>query len=197
MSTWNCLAPTFIDGSPAPPNTDPRTIQWVYGEDSGGTLQNTIGQALGSFSPVIIGGVNNTVRTVNGYIQPIISPPLYKGELSQTIFIPATCRAGEYYDVYLRDWNKCNVYGVDLPVFTTIRILVVASPGLPTDPSKSICFVMSQHLPLRMVFRPVPLLHGMPIQIKQVCSLQDNLYSGNCIAWNIHLLCCRRWKYSR
>src|ERR1035437_1912419 len=143
MSTWNCLAPTFIDGSPAPANTDPRTIQWVYGQDNGGTLQNTIGQALGVFNPVVIGGVNNTVRTINGYIQPVISPPLYKGELSQTIFIPATCRVGEYYDVYLRNWSKCNPYlgGLgDPPVFTQIRILVVASPPAPTAPNRTICF---------------------------------------------------------
>src|ERR1035437_1145092 len=143
MSTWNCLAPTFIDGSPAPANTDPRTIQWVYGQDNGGTLQNTIGQALGVFNPVVIGGVNNTVRTINGYIQPVISPPLYKGELSQTIFIPATCRVGEYYDVYLRNWSKCNPYlgGLgDPPVFTQIRSLVVASPPAPTAPNRTICF---------------------------------------------------------
>src|SRR5690606_4707604 len=82
----------------------------------------------------------NTVRTVNGYEQPVITPATYQGELSQVIAIPATCRVGEYYDVYLRNWNKCNVYGVDPPVFTQIRILVVAAPALPIAPDKTICY---------------------------------------------------------
>jgi hypothetical protein len=141
MSTWNCQNPTFIDGTPAPPNDEPRTIQWVYGMDNGGALMNTIGQTLGVFTPVVIGGATNTVRTINGYAQlPVITPATYQGELSQTIQIPATCRAGEYYDVYLRNWNKCNVFGIDPAVFTSIRILVVASPAPPVAPGRTICF---------------------------------------------------------
>ncbi|HUX56309.1 MAG TPA: hypothetical protein VMV77_05005, partial [Bacteroidales bacterium] len=141
ISTWNCQNP-LIGGLPAPKNDAPRTVQWVYGQDDGGTLQNTIGLALGVFDPVVIGGVNNTVRTINGYEEPIITPAAYQGELSQTIEIPATCRVGEYYDVYLRNWNKCNPYSGgfgDPAEFTKIRILVIASPSPPVASDKTIC----------------------------------------------------------
>ena len=132
MSTWNCQNPV-LGGLPWPPakNTSDRTIQWLYGIDNGGVLQNTIGQTLGITPNVVIGGVNNAIRTIQGYTQPVIAPAAYQGELSQTILIPATCRAGEIFNVYLRNWNKCNVYGVDLTVFTQIQIMVVAAPAAP------------------------------------------------------------------
>ena len=140
MSTWNCQNPV-LGGLPWPlaRNTSDRTIQWLYGIDNGGVLQNTIGQTLGLTPNVVIGGANNAIRTIQGYTQPIIAPAAYQGELSQTILIPATCRAGEIFNVYLRNWNKCNVYGIDPPVFTQIQILVVAAPGLPVASNKIIC----------------------------------------------------------
>ena len=156
MSIWDCQAPTFIDGSPAPPNTDPRTIQWLYGIDDGGTLQNTIGQTLGLTPNVVIGGANNAIRTIQGYTQPIISPAKYQGELSQTILIPAACRAGEIFNVYLRNWNKCNVYGVDAPVVTQIQILVVAAPALPIAPDVNLCFTNNPALSV------LTAAHGIP-----------------------------------
>ena len=61
ISDWNCQNPTFPDGTPAPPNDEPRTIQWVYGEDNGGGIQNTIGTTLGTLAPVIIGGDRKSV----------------------------------------------------------------------------------------------------------------------------------------
>src|ERR1035437_176091 len=140
MSTWDCQNPTYINGAPAPANTDPRTVQWLYGIDDGGVLQNTIGQTLGLTPNVVIGGANNAIRTIQGYTQPIITPATYQGELSQTILIPASCRAGEIFNVYLRNWNKCSIYGVDAPVVTQIQILVVASPPAPTVANRTICF---------------------------------------------------------
>ncbi len=140
ISDWNCQDPTFPDGTPAPPNDEPRTIQWVYGEDDGGGIQNTIGTTLGTLAPVIIGGAN-PATTANGYEQlPVIGPITATGQLSQTILIPDDCRAAEYFDVYLRNWNKCNPYPADPPVFTHIRILVVDAPDAPTAPSRTICF---------------------------------------------------------
>ncbi|MFZ2339142.1 MAG: PKD-like domain-containing protein [Bacteroidales bacterium] len=140
ISDWNCQNPTFPDGTPAPPNDEPRTIQWVYGEDNGGGIQNTIGTTLGTLAPVIIGGAN-PATTVNGYEQlPVIGPITATGQLSQTILIPEDCRAGEYFDVYLRNWNKCNPYPADPPVFEHIRILVVDAPDAPTAPDRTICF---------------------------------------------------------
>lgn len=170
MSTWDCQAPTYIDGSPAPANTDPRTIQWLYGIDDGGVLQNTIGQTLGLLPPVVIGGTNNAIRTVQGYTQPAITPATYQGELSQTILVPATCRAGEIFNVYLRNWNKCNVFGVDPPVVTQIQILVVAAPALPLASNVNLCFTgnpVYQFLQLHMEYQLVTFLTGMLIQIKQ------------------------------
>ena len=140
ISDWNCQNPTFPDGTPAPPNDEPRTIQWVYGEDDGGGIQNTIGTISGTLAPVIIGGAN-PATTANGYEQlPVIGPITATGQLSQTILIPEDCRAGEYFDVYLRNWNKCNPYPTDDPVFTHIRILVVDAPDAPTVPDRTICF---------------------------------------------------------
>jgi hypothetical protein len=140
MSTWDCQNPTFLDLTPAPANNSIRTVQWVYGMDNSETVSaNTIGSTLNLPDPVVIGGTNNVTRALPGYDQAPISPATYQGELSQTIFIPATCRAGEYFDVYLRNWNKCNVFGLDPAVFTTIRILVVASPAPPTVTDRTIC----------------------------------------------------------
>ena len=142
MSTWNCQNPIWLDLSPAPANIDPRTVQWLYGVNDAGTFvgENTIGQTIGSPTPVVVGGVNNVVRGTNGYTPAAIYPATYQGELSQTITIPATCRVGEYFNVYLRNWNKCNVYGVDAPMVTTIQIQVVASPSPPIAPSRIVCF---------------------------------------------------------
>ena len=140
ISDWNCQDPTFPDGTPAPPNDEPRTIQWVYGEDNTGAIRNTIGTITGTLAPVIIGG-SNPATTANGYEQlPVIGPITATGQLSQTILIPEDCRAGEYFDVYLRNWNKCNPYPADPPVFTHIRILVVDAPDAPTVPDRTICF---------------------------------------------------------
>jgi hypothetical protein len=144
ISTWNCQSPTWLDLSPAPHNDAPRTIQWIYGENSGGAVQNTIGTAMGTgiTDPVVIDGVHNAT-TVDGYVGDAVIDITSIGELSKAIVIPATCRDGEYFDVYLRNWNKCNPYlggAGDPPVITHIRILVVAAPALPIAPSRTICF---------------------------------------------------------
>ncbi len=147
MSTWNCQAPKWLDGSDAPANTDPRTIQWLYGIDDGGILQNTIGLVSSTTPQVYIGGmVNYAQRTVQGYAQPVITPAPYQGSVSQSILIPATCRAGEYFNVYLRNWNKCNPYPSDPPLWTQIQILVVAAPSAPTISNVSVCNTGSQKL---------------------------------------------------
>ena len=139
ISDWNCQDPRYPDGTPGTPNDEPRTIQWVYGEDHGGAIRNTIGTTLGTLAPVIIGG-SNTATTANGYEQlPVIGPITSTGQLSREIVIPADCRANEYFDVYLRNWNKCNPYPTDQPVFTHIRILVVEAPPAPTISVPPIC----------------------------------------------------------
>jgi len=141
MSTWNCLDPTWNNSDPAPPNDDPRPIQWLYGVNNAGGFvgENTIGQVLNDFTPVNVGG-NDVVRNSNGYIQPVISPAAYQGELSQAIIIPSTCRAGEWFNVYLRNWNKCNPYPSDPPEWTMIQIRVVAAPAPPDVTNRTICF---------------------------------------------------------
>ena len=62
--------------------------------------------------------------------------------------IPATCRANEYFDVYLLNWNKCNPYGIFDPVaghnydpvITHVRIKVVAAPAIPNASDVTLCF---------------------------------------------------------
>ena len=115
-----------------------------------------LGRHLVLFTPVVMGGVNQAIRTIQGYTQPVITPAAYQGELSQTILIPATCRVGEIFNVYLRNWNKCNVYGVDPPVFTQIQILVVAAPALPIAPDVNLCFTGNPALSVLTAAHGVP-----------------------------------------
>ena len=90
--------------------------------------------------PPLLSEVQIPATTVNGYEQlPVIGPITATGQLSQTILIPADCRKDEYFDIYLRNWNKCNPYPADPPVFTHIRILVVAAPAPPVAPDVNVC----------------------------------------------------------
>ena len=139
-STWNCQDPIWPDNSPAPRNDAPRTIQWIYGEDNAGSVFNTIGTTLNPASPdpvLIDGGFSATVS--NGYIGAPVVNITATGQLSKSFIIPASCREGEYFDVYLLNWNKCNPYPADAPVYTHIRVLVVAAPGLPVASDRFIC----------------------------------------------------------
>jgi hypothetical protein len=136
-STWNCQPPIPIPGTP---NIDPRTIQWIYGEDNDGIVMNTIGTTVNPSAPapVIIDGTHYA-SNLDGYTGDPIIGITSTGQLSKEIVIPPSCRKDEYFEVYLRNWNKCNPYGIDQPVFTKIRIEVVGAPGLPIAPDKTIC----------------------------------------------------------
>ncbi len=139
-STWNCQNPIWPDNSPAPKNDAPRTIQWIYGEDNGGSVINTIGTTLNPASPdpvLIDGGFSATIS--NGYVDAPVVNITSTGQLSRRFIIPASCREGEYFDVYLLNWNKCNPYPTDAPVYTHIRVLVVGAPGLPVASDRFIC----------------------------------------------------------
>ena len=107
ISTWNCQNPTVpppIDPN-AYDNDSPRTIQFVYGETPAGAVMNTI------TGNVLIGG-SHVANGSDGYVGPVIGPlnPPNPNTLSEVITIPATCKAGERFYVYLKDWNKCNPF---------------------------------------------------------------------------------------
>jgi len=138
-SIWNCQPPVPIPGTP---NNVARTLQWVYGADDGLAVQNTIGTAMGTgvSDPVMISAIN-PATTLAGYVGAILPGITSIGQVSEEITIPASCRVNEYFDVYLRNWNKCNPYGGPYPeVYTHIRILVIASPSPPVAPNRTICF---------------------------------------------------------
>ena len=128
-STWDCQNPVLPGGLTPVPNTDPRNIEWLYGRDPSGTIFNTI------TGPINISMLGSAPRT-SGRISPV---PYGSSSLSQAITIPATARAGEYFRVYLKNWNKCNWADPEF-VSTYIDIQVVPSPPPPTVSNKSICF---------------------------------------------------------
>ena len=80
-STWDCQNPVLPGGLTPVPNTDPRNIEWTYGEDPTGAITNTITGA------VAIAGLGNA-PVASGRLSPIPAP----GTLSQAITIPATCQ---------------------------------------------------------------------------------------------------------
>ena len=47
--------------------------------------------------------------------------------------------AGQYFRVYLKNWNKCNWTDPEY-VNTFVDIIVIAAPPAPTAPSRTICF---------------------------------------------------------
>ena len=131
ISTWNCQSPTVPP--PLNPsdydNESPRTIQFVYGETPAGAVMNTI------TGNVLIAGTN-IANGGNGYVGPVQGPlsPPNPNTLTDVITIPATCKAGERFYVYLKDWNKCNPYidqNLDY-VSEDFIIEVIDAPPAPT-----------------------------------------------------------------
>ena len=128
-STWNCQNPVVPGGLLAVPNTDPRNIEWLYGRDPVGAITNTITGA------VSIATLGNAPRT-SGRISPV---PYGPSSLSKAITIPATCQAGEYFRVYLKNWNKCNWPDPEY-VFTFVDINIITTPPAPTFGNTIFCF---------------------------------------------------------
>jgi gliding motility-associated-like protein len=127
-STWNCQNPVLPGGLIPVPNSDPRQIEWLYGRDPSGNTYNTI---TGNVAIVTLG----IAPLTSGRISPF---PYGPNSLSHEIIIPATARAGEYFRVYLKNWNKCNWADPDY-VSTYVDIEVVATPPSPTAPSSVVC----------------------------------------------------------
>lgn len=127
-STWNCQNPVLPGGLIPVPNSDPRNIEWLYGRDPSGGIFNTI---TGTVSIATLGNAPQ----ISGRITP---SPYGSSSLSQAITIPATCQPGQYFRVYLKNWNKCNWADPDY-VNTYVDIQVVASPAGPTAPSRVVC----------------------------------------------------------
>lgn len=137
ISTWNCQNPVVPAPLTAIPNSSNRFIQFVYGETPAGAIMNTI------TGDVYIGGVN-VANLSNGYVGPVTGPlpPPNPNTLSELITIPATCKAGERFYVYLKYWNKCNPFvdeNLDY-VDDFFIIQVVSSPAPPTVTSPTYCY---------------------------------------------------------
>ena len=139
-STWNCQSPVLPGGITAIPNTDQRNIEWLYGLDPSGAAQSTITGA------VAIASLGNAPAT-SGRMVP---SPYGSNSLSQEITIPATAQAGQYFRVYLKNWNKCNPNDADF-VSTYIDIEVVAAPDPPEIDSKTYCLADAKILTVKNV----------------------------------------------
>jgi PKD-like domain/PKD domain/CHU_C Type IX secretion signal domain/Ig-like domain CHU_C associated len=128
-SKWDCLNPTLPVGFSPIANTSPRNLEWLYGQDPTGAITNNITGTV-----AIGGGLGNAPATSTR-----ISPSPYgPSSLSQTITIPATAVAGQYFRVYLKNWNKCNWTDPEY-ASTYIDIQVMSAPPAPTAPNKGIC----------------------------------------------------------
>lgn len=128
-SVWNCQNPVLPGGLTPVPNSDPRNIEWLYGRDPSGAIYNTI---TGSVTIATLGNAPQS----SGRMLPT---PYGPSSLSQAITIPATCKAGEYFRVWLKNWNKCNWADPDF-VSAYVDVNVVAVPPAPAAPDKTICF---------------------------------------------------------
>ncbi|MFZ2339144.1 MAG: PKD domain-containing protein [Bacteroidales bacterium] len=127
-STWNCQSPVLPGGLTPVPNLDTRNIEWLYGRDPAGVVYNTI---TGTVNIASLG----SAPQFSGRMVP---SPYSSNSLSQAITIPATARAGQYFRVYLKNWNKCN-WGDPEFVSTYVDIEVVAAPPAPTAPNLRVC----------------------------------------------------------
>jgi hypothetical protein len=111
ISTWNCQNPVVpIPLNPADYDNDkPRNIQFIYGEHP---VTGVVGPNNTITGNVIIGGVN-IANAANGYDNaPVITNinPPNPNTLTDIITIPATAVAGQRFYVYIKNWNKCNLY---------------------------------------------------------------------------------------
>jgi len=132
-STWNCQNPTVPIPLTADPNDDPRNLQWYYGENPAGGVTNTI---TGDVAISALGNANGGGGVWDLRHAP---SPMAPGEISESITIPATAVAGEYFRVYLKNWNKCNWADPNY-VDGFVDILVIDAPDAPTVPNRDICF---------------------------------------------------------
>ncbi len=139
ISIWNCQNPSVPPPlNPADYDNDsPRRIQFVYGETPSGSVMNTI------TGNVLIGG-SNVANGSHGYVGPVLGPlyPPNPNTLTDQITIPATCKAGELFYVYLKDWNKCNPF-IDASldyVYEQFVIEVIPAPPAPAvDSPQTYC----------------------------------------------------------
>ncbi len=134
-STWNCQNPTVEEPYVAIPNNDQRNIEWLYGRDPSGAIMNTI---TGTVTISALGSAPATSSRIT-------PTPYGPSSLSEVITIPATCQPGEYFRVYLKNWNKCNWLDPEA-IATFIDITVANSPLAPTISNVTICGSTSQTL---------------------------------------------------
>ncbi|MCK4980851.1 MAG: hypothetical protein KAS62_10680, partial [Candidatus Delongbacteria bacterium] len=132
-STWNCQNPTVPMGLTAAPNDDPRNLQWYYGENPAGGVTNTI---TGDVAVGALGNANAAGGVWDARHAPV---PMAVGELSDAIIIPATTVAGEYFRIYLKNWNKCNWADPNY-VDGFVDIVIVDAPPAPTANDLVICY---------------------------------------------------------
>ncbi|MDT8309492.1 MAG: hypothetical protein RQ866_08160, partial [Bacteroidales bacterium] len=139
-SNWNCQTPVLPGGLSPVPNDSERNLEWLYGQDPTGNVYNTI------TGTVVVSSLGDAPQ-VSGRYSPSPNAP---GSHSEAITIPSTCQPGEYFRVYLKNWNKCNWADGEY-VSTYVDIEVVAAPPAPTAPSRIVCAVDDKTLSVTSV----------------------------------------------
>ncbi|HLP74082.1 MAG TPA: PKD-like domain-containing protein, partial [Bacteroidales bacterium] len=134
ISTWNCQNPNVpLPLNPADYDNDqPRTIQFIYGETPAGGVMNTI------TGNVLVGGTHIT-NGADGYAGTVITgilPPNPKTN-TESITIPASCKVGERYYVYIKNWNKCNPYGGNPAIGHEYKEFIIEVKDAPNAPTVS------------------------------------------------------------
>jgi hypothetical protein len=136
-STWNCQPPVpLLGGLAGIPNLDQRNVQWLYGVDNTGTIQNTITDPV----QIVSEPADATqVVGVKGDTIPVAAPT----NTSSQIIIPASCVDGQEFRVYLNNWNYCNPLGDATygdPVWDEIQIIIIDAPDAPSVDDEEYCY---------------------------------------------------------
>ena len=115
-SRFNCVPPDERDN----PNIENRWIQWVYGTGNPGNR----------IAGIQVGGSSHTYP-FSGPIDYRAAPVTGPWSTSSVVSVPGNTTVadiGRQFQVTLNNWNQCNPYPAEQPVWETARIVLVAAP---------------------------------------------------------------------
>ncbi len=113
-SIFNCVPPDENDVI----NDRTRWIQWIYGTNV---------DPRPRISGIQVGGATVPFPFA-GPVVTLPAPVYASGEISLNVAVPATAAVGEVFEIRLNNWNQCNPYPGNPPVFDYALIVVVNEP---------------------------------------------------------------------
>ncbi|GET30721.1 PKD domain-containing protein [Prolixibacter sp. SD074] len=143
QSTWNCTAPA-VDK----PNYQDRITQFTYGIDD--PANRIPGIELNQPDGSIIHIGNGTVAGDTTHYGYIAEGPYDPKNRSWAIHVPVTdsTDVGKVFEIRLDNWNFCNPYPDNAPVWNTARIIIIDKPWPKITPVSPVC---SADAPFSMV----------------------------------------------